>query len=42
MAIIGISGRYPGAENLAHYWENLKSGQDSIGELPADPWPRRL
>ena len=38
IAIIGISGRYPQANNLAQYWENLKSGKDCIGEIPKDRW----
>jgi acyl transferase domain-containing protein/acyl carrier protein/SAM-dependent methyltransferase len=39
IAIIGISGRYPGAQNLEEYWENLRSGKDCVGELPPDRWP---
>jgi polyketide synthase PksN len=39
IAIVGISGRYPGADNLEAYWENLKSGKDCIGELGGDRWP---
>lgn len=38
IAIIGISGRYPGARNLSEYWENLKAGKDSISEIPEDRW----
>lgn len=38
IAIIGISGRYPGADNLAAFWENLKGGKDSITEIPATRW----
>ena len=30
IAIIGISGRYPMAENIDEFWENLKSGKDCI------------
>nr|WP_281396825.1 SDR family NAD(P)-dependent oxidoreductase [Streptomyces olivoverticillatus] len=39
VAIIGMSGRYPHAGNLAEFWENLKAGRDCIGEVPADRWP---
>jgi acyl transferase domain-containing protein len=39
IAIIGMSGRYPGARSLEEYWENLKSGKDCIGELPSERWP---
>ncbi|MBU6399042.1 MAG: SDR family NAD(P)-dependent oxidoreductase, partial [Verrucomicrobia bacterium] len=38
IAIIGVSGRYPDARNLAEFWENLKAGRDSIREIPPDRW----
>jgi len=38
IAIVGVSGRYPAANNLAQFWENLKSGKDCITRLPADRW----
>ena len=38
IAIIGISGRFPQAENLDEFWENLKIGKDSISEIPNDRW----
>src|SRR5882672_7878263 len=34
IAIIGMSGRYPKADNLRQYWQNLVEGRDSIGEVP--------
>ena len=30
IAIIGIAGRYPGANTPDEFWQNLKSGKDSI------------
>jgi acyl transferase domain-containing protein/glutamate/tyrosine decarboxylase-like PLP-dependent enzyme/acyl carrier protein len=39
IAIIGISGRYPGAENLEQYWDNLRAGKECIAELSEDRWP---
>lgn len=39
IAIIGISGRYGGAEDPEAFWENLKSGKDCVTEIPADRWP---
>jgi len=30
IAIIGMSGRFPGANNLQEFWENLKNGINSI------------
>ncbi|MCW3465911.1 SDR family NAD(P)-dependent oxidoreductase [Chitinophaga nivalis] len=38
IAIIGLSGRYPGADNVAAFWENLKTGTDSITDIPEDRW----
>ncbi|MFK4467821.1 SDR family NAD(P)-dependent oxidoreductase [Bacillus sp. RC252] len=38
IAIIGISGRYPQADTLEEYWENLKSGKDCISEIPSSRW----
>ncbi|MCY9109397.1 SDR family NAD(P)-dependent oxidoreductase [Bacillus atrophaeus] len=38
IAIVGLSGRYPMAENLDQLWENLKAGKDCISEVPADRW----
>ena len=33
VAIIGMSGRFPGAKNLEEFWENLKNGVESISYL---------
>ncbi len=30
VAVIGMSGRFPGAKSVAAFWENLKNGVDSI------------
>ncbi|MBO9699912.1 MAG: SDR family NAD(P)-dependent oxidoreductase [Sporocytophaga sp.] len=38
IAVIGISGLYPEAPNLEKYWENLKSGKNSISEIPNERW----
>nr|WP_226001950.1 SDR family NAD(P)-dependent oxidoreductase [Paenibacillus sp. BJ-4] len=38
IAIVGISGRYPGAEDVQQYWENLAQGKNSIVEIPKDRW----
>jgi 3-oxoacyl-(acyl-carrier-protein) synthase/acyl carrier protein len=37
-AVIGMSGRYPDAENLRQYWANLRDGRDCVREVPADRW----
>lgn len=30
IAIIGISGRFPGARNISEYWQNLVAGTESV------------
>src|SRR5580692_8866547 len=30
VAVIGMTGRYPGAKNLDQYWENLQQGRETI------------
>ncbi|MCC5467061.1 SDR family NAD(P)-dependent oxidoreductase, partial [Pelosinus baikalensis] len=42
IAIIGISGRYPGARNIKEYWNNLRDGKDCITEIPKDRWDHNL
>ncbi len=42
IAIIGVSGRYPQAENLEEFWKNLKEGKDCITEIPPDRWEQSL
>ncbi|MFS0873157.1 SDR family NAD(P)-dependent oxidoreductase [Paenibacillus xylanilyticus] len=42
IAIIGLSGRYPEAQNLREFWKNLRDGRDSITEIPADRWDHSL
>ncbi|MBR8740350.1 hypothetical protein DSY14_01205 [Nocardiopsis sp. MG754419] len=38
IAIIGLTGRYPGAPTVEHFWENLRAGRESVGEIPAERW----
>ena len=38
VAIVGMSALFPGARDLAAYWENIVSGTYSITEVPADRW----
>lgn len=33
VAIIGMAGRFPGAENVDHFWSNLADGIESIADL---------
>ena len=41
IAIIGVAGRYPMAENVAAFWNNLKAGRDCIVEVPKSRWDHR-
>jgi amino acid adenylation domain-containing protein len=33
IAIIGMAGRFPGAANIAEFWENLRNGVESMREF---------
>ncbi|KAG8531293.1 Type I Iterative PKS [Bacidia gigantensis] len=35
IAIVGMSGRFPGSESLAEFWENLKEGKDFHEKVPS-------
>ena len=38
IAIIGVAGRFPEAEDVAEFWNNLLAGRNSISEAPSDRW----
>jgi amino acid adenylation domain-containing protein len=38
IAIIGLSGRYPGARNMDEFWNNLKQGKDCVTPIPRERW----
>ncbi|KAB1554534.1 alpha/beta fold hydrolase [Corynebacterium sp. 319] len=38
IAIVGMSGRYPGADNAQEMWDMLSSYRDGISEPPAGRW----
>ncbi|MWV45526.1 SDR family NAD(P)-dependent oxidoreductase [Paenibacillus sp. HJL G12] len=38
IAIIGLAGRYPGANHIDALWEMLKNGKSGISEIPKDRW----
>ncbi|HXM02843.1 MAG TPA: beta-ketoacyl synthase N-terminal-like domain-containing protein, partial [Chthoniobacterales bacterium] len=38
IAIVGLFGRFPMADNPAEFWENLVKGRDCIVEVPKDRW----
>ena len=41
IAIVGMSGRYPEAEDIQSYWHNLRDGKDCIIEVPGERWDWR-
>lgn len=41
IAIVGISGIFPMAEDIEAYWQNLKEGKDCMTEIPKDRWDWR-
>lgn len=38
IAIIGISGRMPQADNVREFWDNLTRGVDAVTEIPSERW----
>lgn len=38
IAIIGVAGRYPEAENIDTLWQNIASGKDCVREIPESLW----
>lgn len=38
IAIVGLSGRYPQADNLEEFWQNLLDKKDCIEEIPLERW----
>ena len=38
VAIVGMSCRFPGANSVNDFWDNLRAGVDSISEVPDSRW----
>jgi polyketide synthase PksL len=38
IAVIGMAGRYPGADTLAEFWDLLSEGRHSFEPVPTDRW----
>lgn len=38
IAVIGMSGRYPQADNLDAFWHNLAAARNAIAEIPDSRW----
>lgn len=41
IAVIGMAGRFPGADDLETFWQNLVDGVDAVSEVPANRWDWR-
>ena len=41
IAVIGVSCRFPKAQNIDAFWENLRQGRDCVTEIPKDRWDYR-
>ncbi|MGZ9709219.1 SDR family NAD(P)-dependent oxidoreductase [Glaciimonas sp. GNP009] len=38
IAIIGMAGQFPKADNVKQFWRNLVDGRDCVSEVPAARW----
>ncbi|MEO1291378.1 MAG: beta-ketoacyl synthase N-terminal-like domain-containing protein, partial [Pseudomonadota bacterium] len=36
IAVVGMTGRFPGARDVQTFWENIKAGRESITRFPRD------
>lgn len=41
IAVVGLAAILPDAHDAATFWENVKAGRDSIGEVPPERWDPR-
>jgi amino acid adenylation domain-containing protein len=41
IAIVGVDGRYPLANDLSEFWRNLHDGRNCISEVPEERWDHR-
>ncbi|MGN7972315.1 SDR family NAD(P)-dependent oxidoreductase [Serratia sp. 22264] len=41
IAIVGMTGRFPMAQDLDAFWDNLVNGKDCISEIPEQRWDWR-
>ncbi|GDY59739.1 hypothetical protein SVIO_103620 [Streptomyces violaceusniger] len=42
VAIVGMSGRFPGAPDLETYWSQLTTGHDAVREVDPERWDWRV
>ncbi len=41
IAVVGMAGKYPLADDLFDFWDNLAAGRDCVREIPRDRWDWR-
>ncbi|WP_445429502.1 beta-ketoacyl synthase N-terminal-like domain-containing protein [Bacillus atrophaeus] len=41
IAIIGMSGQFPKANNVTEFWDNLARGRNCVSEIPEERWDWR-
>ena len=41
VAVVGLSVRFPLAEDIGAFWQNLREGKDCITEAPKKRWNYR-
>nr|WP_163655230.1 type I polyketide synthase [Listeria sp. PSOL-1] len=42
VAIVGMAGIFPGAEDKEEYWSNIVFGRDCITEIPDERWSKEM
>jgi acyl transferase domain-containing protein/acyl carrier protein len=42
VAVIGMAGRFPGANSVAELWENLRNGVESVSPITLEEWAAEL
>ncbi|MEV0131628.1 SDR family NAD(P)-dependent oxidoreductase [Dactylosporangium sp. NPDC050688] len=38
IAVVGMAGRFPGADSVEEFWALLRDGRDAVGDVPASRW----